>query len=105
MEKETAKRRVIFNKSQKEEKYFSHKLSLPIGMVSALGVTEEDREVTLECDGGKIFITKTKNREVGCPLLFWGNMMRNLINIQQHQRTLPIGLQSWSMSANRMKNC
>ena len=105
MEKETTKRKVIFNRASKREKHFSPKLTLPVGMVKALGVTGEDREVTLECDGEKIVITKTKNREVGCPLLFWGNMMRNLIKIQQHQRTLPIGLQSWSMSANRIKNC
>ena len=60
MEKETTKRKVIFNRASKREKHFSPKLTLPVGMVKALGVTEEDREVTLECDGEKIVITKTK---------------------------------------------
>lgn len=60
MKKETAKRRVIFNKRKKEDTCFVYKLSLPAGMIKALGVTEEDREVTLKCDGEKIVITKTK---------------------------------------------
>ena len=72
MEKETTKRKVIFNRASKREKHFSPKLTLPVGMVKALGVTEEDREVTLECDGEKIVITKTKKIGRGAARFFLG---------------------------------
>lgn len=36
----------------------NYKISLPADMVRELGVTEEDRSVTLTCEDGKIVIEK-----------------------------------------------
>ena len=38
----------------------NYKISLPADMVRELGVTEEDRSVTLTCEDGKIVIEKDK---------------------------------------------
>ena len=38
----------------------NYKISLPADMVRELGVTEEDRSVTLTCEDGKIMIEKDK---------------------------------------------
>lgn len=36
----------------------NYKISLPADMIRELGVTEEDRSVTLTCEDGKIVIKK-----------------------------------------------
>ena len=54
------KRNVIFAKAGgtagKNSK--NYKISLPADMVRELGVTEDDRSVTLTCEDGKIVIEK-----------------------------------------------
>ena len=39
----------------------NYRISLPADMVRALGVTENDRAVTLTCENGKIIIEKAKS--------------------------------------------
>lgn len=55
------KRNVIFNKSGgNASKYaYNYKINIPADMIKELGVTIEDREVTLECKNGIITITKS----------------------------------------------
>lgn len=38
----------------------NYKISLPADMVRELGVTEEDRSVTLTCEDGKVIIRKER---------------------------------------------
>ena len=47
-------------KSSKNTK--TYRVSIPVGMIKELGVTEEDRSVILTCEGGKITIEKTPPR-------------------------------------------
>lgn len=43
-------------KSSKNTK--TYRVSIPVGMIRELGVTEDDRSVTLTCSDGKIIIEK-----------------------------------------------
>lgn len=55
-----AKRNIIIQKAGgtagKNSK--NYRISLPADMVRELGVTEEDRSVTLACEDGKVIIKK-----------------------------------------------
>lgn len=57
-----AKRNIIIQKAGgtagKNSK--NYRISLPADMVRELGVTEEDRSVTLTCEDGKVIIKKER---------------------------------------------
>lgn len=55
------KRNIMFQKAcgTAGKNSVGYKLSLPAEMVRALGVTPEDRQVTLKEEGGKIIIEKS----------------------------------------------
>ena len=54
-------RNIIFNKAggNAGKKSYSYKLSLPADAVEALGVTVEDRSVSLKIEEGKVIIEKS----------------------------------------------
>lgn len=54
------KRNIMINKAggHSGENTKNYRVSLPADMVRELGVTEEDRSVTLTCEDGKIVIEK-----------------------------------------------
>lgn len=55
-----AKRNVIFNKvgGNASANAVGYKISIPAGMIESLGITRDDRTVTLKCEDGKIIIEK-----------------------------------------------
>lgn len=46
-------------KSSKNTKIY--RVSIPVGMIRELGITEDDRAVTLTCENGKIIIEKSQS--------------------------------------------
>ena len=54
------KRNIMINKAggHSGENTKNYRVSLPADMVRELGVTEEDRSVTLTCEDGKVIIEK-----------------------------------------------
>ena len=58
------KRNVIFNKAggNASKNSYTYKINLPADMVRELGVTEEDRSVTLTCENGILTIKKAPER-------------------------------------------
>lgn len=58
-----ADRNVMINKAggNSGQNTKNYRISLPADMVRALGVTENDRAVTLTCENGKIIIEKSKS--------------------------------------------
>ena len=57
-----AKRNIIVNKvgGTAGKSAVNYKLSIPADMIRALGVTLEDRSVTLICEDEKIIVKKSK---------------------------------------------
>lgn len=55
-----AKRNIMINKcgGNSGANTKNYRVSIPAGMIHELGVTEEDRSVTLTFENGKIIITK-----------------------------------------------
>lgn len=56
------KRNVIFGKAggNASKNAYNYKINIPSGMIKDLGITIEDREVTLECENGIITIKKSR---------------------------------------------
>lgn len=54
------KRNIIFSKAggNASANAVGYKISIPAAMIESLGVTREDRTVTLRCEDGKIIIKK-----------------------------------------------
>ena len=75
---EKAKRNVMINKaggtSGKNTK--NYRISIPVGMIKALGVTEEDRSVVLEEKDGVITIKKEKKymKQIETTQFLWYNI-------------------------------
>ena len=75
---EKAKRNVMINKaggtSGKNTK--NYRISIPVGMIKALGVTEEDRSVVLEEKDGVITIKKEKKymKQIETTQCLWYNI-------------------------------
>lgn len=57
-------RNLIFNKAggNASRNSYSCKMSIPAAAIDALGVTPDDREVTLEILDGKVIITKNGSK-------------------------------------------
>lgn len=57
-------RNIMINKaggaSSKNTK--TYRVSIPVGMIKELGVTEDDRSVILTCEDGKIIIEKSPRK-------------------------------------------
>ena len=55
------KRNVIFNKAggNASKNAMTYKINIPADMIRELGVTEEDRSVTLTCENGVLTIKKS----------------------------------------------
>lgn len=57
-------RKIIFNKAggNASRNAYSCKMSIPAAAIESLGVTPDDREVTLEILDGKVIITKNGSK-------------------------------------------
>lgn len=53
-------RNVIFNKAggNASKNAVTYKINIPADMIRELGVTDDDRSVTLTCEDGKVIIEK-----------------------------------------------
>lgn len=55
------KRNVMFNKAggNAGKNSYTYRLSVPVAMIEALGITQDDREVILKIEAGKVIVEKT----------------------------------------------
>lgn len=54
------KRNVMFNKAggNAGKNSYTYRLSVPVAMIEALGITPDDREVILKIEAGKVIVEK-----------------------------------------------
>jgi len=54
------KRNVMFNKAggNAGKNSYTYRLSVPVAMIEALGITQDDREVILKIEAGKVIVEK-----------------------------------------------
>lgn len=54
------KRNVMFNKAggNAGKNSYTYRLSVPVAMIETLGITQDDREVVLKIEPGKVIIEK-----------------------------------------------
>lgn len=55
------KRNVMFNKAggNAGKNSYTYRISVPVAMIEALGITQDDREVILKIEAGKVIVEKT----------------------------------------------
>jgi hypothetical protein len=56
------KRNIMFNKAggNAGKNSYTYRLSVPVAMIEALGITPDDREVILKIEAGKVIVEKTQ---------------------------------------------